>query len=324
MKRTDRERARKAVLDFFQSFSLASNTTRTYQSHWRIFMSICQDYGVDFSQAMTEEDLCLVVAAYAGSHKITTLPQFISALQYFHVRYFRCNLPRGVMFSDMQRGLDNYYANRAVVQRKHALTLNDLLAFAPLLDTRYFEHARDWCACLLAFFGLLRIGEYMDGRLHHRHVQITPHGVIITIAFSKTSNLPATVTIAQRDDRLCPARALAHYLQFFPLLSLPNNPDDPLFVTRTQGAARLAATSRDEFIANVRRLIRAAFPDRDAYAYAGHSFRRGGATAMLLAGVPQDVLRMHGRWSSEAYRAYIEDSVATRLVATRALRRPSP
>ena len=193
-----------------QQFSLASNTTRTYQSHWRIFMSICQDYGVDFSQAMTEENLCLVVAAYADSHKITTLPQFISALQYFHVRCFRCNLPRGVMFSDMQRGLDNYYANRAVVQRKHALTLNDLLAFAPLLDTRYFEHARDWCACLLAFFGLLRIGEYMDGRLHHRHIQITPHGVIITIAFSKTSNLPATVTIAQRDDRLCPASALAH------------------------------------------------------------------------------------------------------------------
>lgn len=279
---------------------------------------------MDFSQAMAEDDLCLVVAAYADSHKITTLPQFISALQYFHLRCFHCNLPRGVLFNDVQRGLDNYYADRSVVQRKQALTLNDLFAFARLLDTRYFEHARDWCACLLAFFGLLRIGEYMDAGLRHRHVQLTAYGVVVTIPFSKTSNLPATVSIAQRDDQLCPAKALTHYLHFFPLLSISHQPDDPLFVTRTQGSTRVSATSRDEFIANVRVLVRASFPDRDASTYAGHSFRRGGATAMLLAGVPQDILRIHGRWSSEAYRAYIEASPATRLVATRALRRPSP
>ncbi|KIJ58033.1 hypothetical protein HYDPIDRAFT_48857, partial [Hydnomerulius pinastri MD-312] len=36
----------------------------------------------------------------------------------------------------------------------------------------------------------------------------------------------------------------------------------------------------------------------------GHSFRIGGTTELLLAGVPPDVVKALGRWSSDAFLRY--------------------
>ncbi|KAG2748063.1 hypothetical protein P692DRAFT_201663971, partial [Suillus brevipes Sb2] len=36
----------------------------------------------------------------------------------------------------------------------------------------------------------------------------------------------------------------------------------------------------------------------------GHSFRIGGTTEMLLSGVPPDVVKALGRWSSDAFLRY--------------------
>ena len=36
-----------------------------------------------------------------------------------------------------------------------------------------------------------------------------------------------------------------------------------------------------------------------------HSFRIGGATAAFAAGVPESAIQLLGRWSSDAYRAYL-------------------
>ncbi len=37
----------------------------------------------------------------------------------------------------------------------------------------------------------------------------------------------------------------------------------------------------------------------DASEYAGHSFRRGAATTAALAGIPDHVIKMLGRWESD-------------------------
>ena len=266
------------------------------------------------------------MAVYANSHKITTLPTFISALNRYHRQLFQVDLPRAALYQQTKTGIDNYYGDSAASAAKTALTLDDLCEFASHLDTRYFEHARDWCACLLAFFGLLRINEYMNSGLRHAHIRLTAYGIDITVARSKTSHIPIVVTVASRTDQLCPARALRHYLGFFRALSLPSRPDDPLFISRLRGQTVIAPTTDAEFIARLRELIAAAFPDRDTRRYAGHSFRRGGASALQLAGVPAAVIQQHGRWTSDTFRAYLDaaSSPALRLIATRALLRPSP
>ena len=43
----------------------------------------------------------------------------------------------------------------------------------------------------------------------------------------------------------------------------------------------------------------------DTTRYAGHSFRRGGATWAYKVGLPVDTIRMLGDWRSSAFQAYI-------------------
>ena len=321
-----RQRARQAVIDFFQGYILTTNTVRSYKSQYAAFLRICTMYGIDYGQCLSEADLCFVMAVYANSHKITSLPTFISALNRYHRELFQVELPRTALYQQTRVGIENYYGNTAASAAKTALTLDDLCEFARHLDTRYFEHARDWCACLLAFFGLLRINEYMTSGLRHGQVRLTSYGVDITVVSSKTSKIPVVVSLTSRNDQLCPARALSHYLGFLRILSLPSRPDDPLFVSRLQNQAVVTATTDSEFIARLRELITTAFPDRDPSRYAGHSFRRGGASALQLAGVPAAVIQKHGRWTSDAFRAYLDatSNPALRLIATRALLRPAP
>jgi hypothetical protein len=248
------------------------------------------------------------------------VPGFVAAIANRAHTLGHGELPRRELFRRVMQGIENFHANQ-VATPKTAITMADLLAFHRLLDHSSFEGARNWCACTLAFFGLLRINEYANGHLRHRHVQHTAAGVMITIAYSKTSLPPARVDIASRLDVLCPSRALSAYLAFFQAYpGLPHRPDDPLFITRRSSAGFHAMTD-NEFKAIVRSLMERAAPGRDPRQYAGHSFRRGGTSALKLAGVADSIIQLHGRWKSDAYRAYIDvdHNIALRLLATQAL-----
>ena len=61
----------------------------------------------------------------------------------------------------------------------------------------------------------------------------------------------------------------------------------------------------------VRRVMAAA--GRDPRLYGAHSLRIGGATAALAAGVPPQLIRLMGRWSSDVYEIYCRMSVQAAL-----------
>ena len=54
--------------------------------------------------------------------------------------------------------------------------------------------------------------------------------------------------------------------------------------------------------------------------YSGHSFRQGGATFAMKAGVPYNLIQAQGDWKSSAYERYLDKSFVYRLqtVATMA------
>lgn len=263
------------------------------------------------------------MAIYASTgHKVTTVPIFISAINFYSTRARLGELPRGTRFQQMLTGIRNYFGNDSASVPKTALSMEDLLAFQPHVDRASFEGARDWCACLFAFFGLLRVNEYMNGGLQRRDVRLTTWGVSITIKFSKTSLTSDTVDIARRSDILCPSTAFATYLSSFRLHpSLPQRPTDPLFLSRSQPGSPFIAMTDEEFIGRVRSLIRLARPGFEPSAYAGHSFRRGGASALILAGVSDALIQQHGRWKSDAWKRYVDthNILAVRLIPTQAL-----
>lgn len=302
----------------------------TYDTHGRALVSICTENNIDLSSPLTEVDLFFIVAVYASKHKFSTVDGFICGVGHFMKQRWSTpsvpyDLPRGHYFNDHYAGLKRYYGNTASSTPKTALTLSDLCEFVIRLDLRYFEHSRDWCACLFAFFGLLRINEYMGGGLRHQHVTVTSAGIDLTVLYSKTTQTPAVVSISRRDDHLCPVRAYQYLLECTRLVGLSYDANTPVFLTRTyvppSNKCRVTMMLDSEFISRIRALIRAAYPHRDPARYAGHSFRRGGASALLLAGVDPASIQRHGRWTSDAWRRYIDaaDSQAVRPLATRAL-----
>ena len=66
-----------------------------------------------------------------------------------------------------------------------------------------------------------------------------------------------------------------------------------------------------EVRAQVRAVMAAA--GRDPSLYGAHSLRIGGATAALAAGVPPQLIRMMGRWSSDVYEIYCRMSLQSAL-----------
>ena len=44
-----------------------------------------------------------------------------------------------------------------------------------------------------------------------------------------------------------------------------------------------------------------------------HAFRRGGATAALRAGVPEEFIKLQGRWKSDAWKLYVRMGVEDTL-----------
>lgn len=179
---------------------------------------IGQRYGIPLTQPLSERHLCLAVVLYAQTHKPTTIRLFVSAVADWTRHKWGTELPRGRLYDTVLASLFNLYGNSNVSTPKTAVTAEDLDALYTLLDLRYFEHARDWSAYLLAFYGLLRIGEYMDGGLRIGHVTPTASGLDITIQFNKTSKAPTTISVAARSDNRCPLRAFTHYRAFLTTL----------------------------------------------------------------------------------------------------------
>ena len=169
----------------FGSFALRSGTLHSYATQTRALERLATSYGIDLSKPLSELDLCILISVYATTHKVTSLTTFVSAVAHDARRRFGqdATLPRHGLYRQTRAGIEKFYGDTATPTPKALVYLDDLCTFARLLPRHTFEGARDGCACLLAFYGLLRIREYMDAGLricdvlrclrprHGRHVQ---------------------------------------------------------------------------------------------------------------------------------------------------------
>ena len=137
-------------------------------------------------------------------------------------------------------------------------------------------------------------------------------GISLTLPFSKTSAQPVIVSIAAQQDQLCPVVAFANYQRL-----AQAQPNWPLFI---RSAGNNAAMGRQSFIERLRSWLSSIGVDNTEQ-FSGHSFRRRGMTALLLAGVSDTQVQRHGRWRSVTFRKYFdsEHSESARAGATEEL-----
>jgi hypothetical protein len=284
--------------------SITSSTLKTYTNLQNIYFRFREV--IQATDPINEEQLCMIIIQFVHSYKLTTLDSFITAIQHYYNLNSLGTLPKGSKFLAVRKGLVNVFSSSEYAKPKQPITLKHLNIIYKCMDFSLFNHCRDWCAYIFAFFGLLRLSEFTEGSLLFNHVTINHNQslIYITIPFSKTSNNPVTIKLNPRRDNLCPIKAYLNYINHIhPKLHLPNS---AFFrkSSNTTGPLRshsFALTLKSHIVQ---------WLQVDPSQFATHSFRRGGATYLYEIGTPEATIQAHGRWVSLVSRHYYDYSAS--------------
>ena len=185
-----------------------------------------------------------------------------------------------------------------VVSPAVGLTVHDLLRLRAGLNFKKPADVR-WCQTLLGFQGLLRASEIL--RLLGKDFRFMSRGIQVVVPYSKTDITATPVGMVTRGDPLCPVAAAT----LFRLMG-GVGPKTKLF-----------EQSYNSFNSELKR--RCGKAGINPLGISTHSLRRGGCTALFYAGVPVESIMAHGRWSSSAWRKYIDFNVRLQQLPTRML-----
>ncbi len=285
--------------------SLRANTKRSYQSHQRTFFRFCGSIQHDPLNSMNSLQLCQCMCDYTSTHKITTLPTYLSAIQNFYSTNSIGSLcrddPRVIR---VRTGLVNFYSLGETTTPKRPIGIVELTKFYSIIKVNTFHGAREWAAYLLSFFALLRRSEILDSRFKFHDVSIHSSGMSITVAYSKTNLQSHVIHLCKRDDFLCPVIAFLRYRSFIPK-AIHSISSCPVFLCSIDTTKVVNHRSMSTQLKQ--RLIAIGL---DATHYGWHSWRRGGTTAMFAAGVAETLIQSHGRWTSLTYKIYLDTTVS--------------
>lgn len=210
---------------------------------------------------------------------------------------------------------------KLILSHTHELHLQDATAFGMI-------YCRDEFAFILGFYGLLRrseiialkisditivdsseAGTYVKVRIRRSKTDQAGRGAEVIIADVSRHG----VKIGARAKRWLSRRSSMGALAESPLLpswdydagkwSCEHLKDGQAFASRLK---RYLEAMKAKYGLTI-----------DTKLYAMHSLRRGGVIAAWEAGVPRDLLKIHGRWRSEAVDAYLQAPITLRLKVTR-------
>jgi hypothetical protein len=186
------------------------------------------------------------------------------------------------------------------------------------LDMSEYNQVMLWAACCLGFFGCLRAGEFtvnspFDPKFHliPQDLQVDslvdPKSIKVFVKCSKTDRFRqgCLTYIGKNGSSMSLVSAIIRYLH------LRGPGAGPLFTNRDGSPlTRRAVSSSIQSI-----LQTAGIPGQ----FSRHSIRIGATTTAAEKRVTDHMIKMLGRWSSEAYQRYIRTPVHTILQASKKL-----
>lgn len=263
----------------------------------------------------------MYAALLARSLKYSSVKQYLNIVRILHLDWglpnpMEDNFPLSCVLKGIRRGLGDQ------PQRKLPITPKLLHCILVSLDLTIILDAQVWAACLLLFYAMLRRSNVLSASLssfdasrHLRRSDVKFHqsGITLIIRWTKTIQYKQRILRIplprQPGHPMCPTQALFHALQ----LTRGAPADGPaLVMPSTRGFIPLTPQL---FVSKIRSALQAAGVDPKPYA--GHSFRRGGATWAYRCSVPIETIRQIGDWKSTAYQDYIIPSDDSILAATR-------
>ena len=301
------------------SASTSTRTQRTYQAGVRAYRRFCEITRKHAETAVSEDTLCLFLAhLHQRGLTAETAQVYLAGVRH---RHLELNLDltafSGQRVTASLRGMRRL--NRQPRRTRPAVTTQQLTTFkARMLNNTRVLISRDaqmvWTAVSVAFFGLLRVGEYTAPSprqcdaartLTRSCVNIAGGVLTLRIRRSKTDQHGAgsDVVIGPTGNDICPVAAMTAYLAN----TAGGRPTGPLF--QYGDGTFLTAEDVNHWLAT--------HIDPET---TSHCLRIGGATRVPEIGTPTWQLQACGRWQSNAYRRYLRPvpSVMATLAASMA------
>ena len=287
-------------MDLGLKADILASTASTYKSSVGLYLRWRDAFGVG-DRPITEKLLCKLCWLFCHDHKSTGLSAWLSAIEDHHARQGWPPLPRGKRYKRTQRSIANIFGQIDFRAPAVPLCKKDLLRIRSALDLSRLDHAMFWLGCLLGFQALLRASEFCGGQLKWHQVTPISGGLRLCVNWSKTKRSPHLVTVAEDGGDFCIVQAFLQVLRLKP----------------AQNKEPVITLSYSQFNTMLKRFYEEAVGD--PLGISSHSLRRGGTTALVWQGIPDSVIMPHGRWTSSAWRDYIDLSATQQLVAARAL-----
>lgn len=321
----------------FREHAKANKTEEAYEASWKRFQAWAAARGLPPLPTLPEAAEAYVAWLAAEGYSASTIGGFLSAAAHYH-RAAGLEFPRNA--PGLKRTLEGIRRRRARegvrLTKKAPLGLSMLSSVCARLENagESLENLRNRALLTVGWFCMLRSASLVAIRREHvRLVRFEqgepvddnerPEGLILHLPFTKTDQIGAGRDVAvhaQPDEAVCPVRALGGYFAATRLA-----PADLIFPiserTVSRLIKRLVADPAHEH-KSLREISECAACASVAARFASHSLRRGSATKLALAGVPEREIMRQGGWKSEqVMRGYVDDALLFENNPTKGLAR---
>ena len=284
---------------------LADSTLTTYNASLNAFFKFCDREGVPPALRLPAHEhlLCAFAASLAGSHRYSTVRNYISAVRAWHIIH---DVPwlAGLRLQYVMNGVDHLAPAARPPRAPVCTELTDCLHRD--LDKQVPKNA---CVLLASSFGCwlqARLGELLPPKENEFDPKTTvkrsdlrdrPPGKryrILHLPWTKTTGYDGADLYTVRQVGFSdPEANIENHLRV-------NNPPPhiPLFSYWTGNGWRIL--TKRAFLLTVNEV----WSKHGIPHTTGHSFRIGGTTELLLRGVPPDVVKVMGRWSTDSFLRY--------------------
>lgn len=255
----------------------------------------------------SSDTICRYVAYLAQTMCFNSVRQYLNVIRILHLENGYDNpLQDDFVLKSVLKGIQR--VKGVSVKRKLPLTLEILESFCSVLDLGRSQDLTFWSACLVAFFGMLRKSslfsrEAPEGHMCLSNCSLCSWGLQISLLYSKTVQFQerrpfVALPWNNKNKKLCPVSTLLESLKMAGCCQA----SDYIF-TFVQGQKQYGM-SYCLFTTMLRQVLTKL--NLSTSDFSGHSFRRGGATCGLHAGLPAEVVKAQGDWKSLAYLDYVD------------------
>lgn len=286
----------------------------SYKSQLKAYIDFCSTHNIQPVPA-TPTNICRYIAFLYRNKAFSTIQQYICVIRLLH----------------LEMGLPHPYQNNHQVSSllkavkrakgyspayKLSMTLSQVNSIKSHLDVTCLPDAQIWCLIMMCFYGLLRISSAtvpsksswdVSKTLTRGDISFSGEGTTLTLRHTKTIQFHERTFLPRiPDSPFCPTTALLSFM--CQAGNLP--PSAPALSYQRLDGRWIVLTPPDARVRLKKLFAAIGLPTTE---YNSHSLRRSGATHLLAAGMPLEMIKIMGDWKSDCVFKYLTPNPSSKI-----------